>query len=156
MSIFYRLNKNNMKESKMFGKYYGRAVHTDTVDLSRVAEAIQENTTAKKADVLAVLTEMVNVMQRELCDSKRMKIDGLGSFKVTFSSTGVNDPKEYNAKDCIKRYRIVFTPEYSIDNSSGKRRRDTPLLRYAKAQEVPFNPIDTKPDTGGDGDDQNP
>ena len=155
MSIFYRISKNNMKESKMFGKYYGRAVHTDTVDLTQVAEEIQANTTAKRADVLAVLTEMINVMQRELCESKRVKIDGLGTFKVTFSSTGVNDIKEYSAKDCIKRFRIVFTPEYTIDKSSGKGRRDAPLLRNVKAVELPYNPNDPNAKPEG-GDEPNP
>jgi hypothetical protein len=36
---------------------------TQTTDLSALAERIQRNCTAKKSDVLAVLTELVEVMQ---------------------------------------------------------------------------------------------
>ena len=51
MSIFYRLSQNNMDGSKMFGKWYGRAVHLNTIDLADIAKQIQANTTAKEADV---------------------------------------------------------------------------------------------------------
>ena len=156
MSIFYRLHQNNVADSKMFGKWYGRARHLNTVNLAMLAEEIQANTTAKAADVYAVLKELVNVMQRELLNSNRVKIDGLGTFKVSFSSAGADSAKEYNAKDCIKKFRILFQPEYGKDDHG---RRDTPMLRNAKAQELPYNDVKKETDDGGDtpgGDEPNP
>ena len=152
MSIFYRLSQNNMDGSKMFGKWYGRAVHLSTVNLAGIAEQIQANTTAKKADVLAVLTELVEVMQHELEASKRVRIDGIGTFKVTFASKGADTAKEYNPTECVKKFRINFMPEYTtVKTAGGKRRKDTPLLRACKAQELPVNTvIHGDDDEGGD------
>ena len=152
MSIFYRLSQNNMDGSKMFGKWYGRAVHLSTINLAGIAEQIQANTTAKKADVMAVLTELVEVMKRELEASKRVKIDGIGTFKVTFASKGADTAKEYNPTECVKKFRIIFTPEYTtVKSAEGKRRKDTPLLRNCKAQELPLNTVIKEEDEeGGD------
>ena len=142
MSIFYRLSQNNMDGSKMFGKWYGRAVHLGTINLAGIAEQIQANTTAKEADVKAVLTELVTVMQRELQASNRVRIDGIGTFKVTFASKGADSAKEYNPTDCVKKFRIIFQPEYTtVKGSNGKRRNDTPMLRNCKAQELPVNAV---------------
>ena len=142
MSIFYRLSQNNMDGSKMFGKWYGRAVHLGTINLAGIAEQIQANTTAKEADVKAVLTELVEVMQRELQASNRVRIDGIGTFKVTFASKGADTAKEYNPTECVKKFRIIFTPEYTtVKGAEGKRRKDTPMLRNCKAQELPVNAV---------------
>ena len=156
MSIFYRLSQNNMDGSKMFGKWYGRAVHLSTVNLAGIAEQIQANTTAKEADVKAVLTELVTVMQRELQASNRVRLDGIGTFKVTFASKGADSAKEYNPTDCVKKFRIIFQPEYTtVKAGDGKRRKDTPLLRNCKAKELPVNTVVHGEDEEG-GDEPNP
>ena len=41
---------------------------------------LQRNCTVKKADILAVLDELVETMRDQLQDSKRVKLDGFGSF----------------------------------------------------------------------------
>lgn len=148
MSIFYRLHQNNMDGSKMFGKWYGKAVHTQVVSTAELASIMQENCTVKYSDILAVLTELSTTMKKELLDSKRVKINGLGSFKVSFSSKGADSAKEYSAKDCVKRFRILFQPEVSTDEYG---RRTHELLRGAKAQELPKNDVDK-----GDGTEQTP
>ena len=156
MSIFYRLSQNNMDGSKMFGKWYGRAVHLNTVDLDNIAQQIQANTTAKMADVKAALTELVEVMQRELQNSNRVRINGIGTFKVTFASKGADTADEWSSLDCVKKFRINFMPEYTtVKTAGGKRRKDTPLLRACKAQELPVNTVIHGEDEEG-GDDQNP
>lgn len=66
MSIFYRLYQNKLKDSKSFGKYYARAIHTDTVDLDDIADVIERNCTLKRSDVKACLTELVEVMRDAL------------------------------------------------------------------------------------------
>ena len=159
MSIFYRLKQNNIADSKMYGKWYGKAVHTQVVSTAQLASIMQENCTVKYSDIQAVIAELVTTMKRELLDSKRVKINGLGSFKVSISSRGADSAKEYNAKDCVKRYRILFQPEVTTDEYG---RRTHELLRGAKAQELPKNDVDKgdgteeTPDAPAGGDDQNP
>ena len=70
---------NNKKNLKTYKKFYARAVHLGTAQLADMAEKIQASCSVKKSDVLAVLTELAEVMTTELQDSKVVKIAGLGS-----------------------------------------------------------------------------
>ncbi|MEE3386208.1 MAG: DNA-binding protein, partial [Prevotella sp.] len=76
MAVLYKLYQDNRDNSKHKGSWYARAKTLDTVTLNEIAQRIQDNTTAKKADALAVLTEMVEVVRDYLQKSYRVKIDG--------------------------------------------------------------------------------
>ena len=94
--IFYKLIQNKNEEMpKAFNKWYARPVVTETIDLDYIAERIQRNSTAKKSDAKAVLTEMVEVITDALQSSQRVKIDGFGAFKVGLSSRGADSVEDY-------------------------------------------------------------
>ena len=97
----------------MFGKYYMRAVITNTVDTDTVATRIQQNASVKKSDVLAVLAELSEVIHEYLIDGKAVKLDGIGTFKVAISSEGsVSASEATSAK--IKNERVNFMPETKV------------------------------------------
>ena len=87
MSVFYKLYQDNRDTSTHKGMWYARAKSLDTVSLNEIAQRIQDNSTAKKSDALAVLTEMVEVIRDYLQKSYRVKIDGLGAFKMSLSTS---------------------------------------------------------------------
>ena len=70
MAVFYRLYQDNRSNSTHPGEWYARAVHTGTVDIDGLAEEMQANCTVKRADIVAVLSELVETMQRHLQMSK--------------------------------------------------------------------------------------
>ena len=80
MSVFYRLYKNTNSKSRAYNKWYAKAVVTNVVTTAKLAEIMQRNCTVKASDIRAVLTELVETMRDQLQDSKRVKLDGLGSF----------------------------------------------------------------------------
>ena len=120
--IFYKLIQNKNEEMpKAFNKWYARPVVTETVDLDYIAERIQRNSTAKKSDAKAVLTEMVEVISDALQSSQRVKIDGFGAFKVGISSRGADSEEDYSAAEHVRGLRIIFQPETQTDPSTRKR-----------------------------------
>ena len=82
MAVFYRLHQDQSTGTKRSGKWYARAVPTACIGTRQLAEIIQRNCTVKKSDVMAVLEELVEVMKDQMQDSKRVKLDGFGSFKI--------------------------------------------------------------------------
>ena len=82
MAVFYRLHQDQSTGTKRSGKWYARAVPTAVIGTRQLAEIIQRNCTVKKSDVMAVLEELVEVMKDQMQDSKRVKLDGFGSFKI--------------------------------------------------------------------------
>ena len=120
--IFYKLIQNKNEEMpKAFNKWYARPVVTETIDLDYIAERIQRNSTAKKSDAKAVMTEMVEVITDALQSSQRVKIDGFGAFKVGISSRGADSEEDYSTAEHVRGMRIIFQPETQTDPSTRKR-----------------------------------
>ena len=120
--IFYKLIQNKNEEMpKAYQKWYARPVVTETIDLDYIAERIQRNSTAKKSDAKAVLTEMVEVITDALQSSQRVKIDGFGAFKVGLSSRGADSEEDFTVSENVRGMRIIFQPETQTDPSTHKR-----------------------------------
>lgn len=154
MSVMYRKYQNkNVKNQKCFGKWYARAVTVATMSTDQVSEKIEANCSMKRADVLAVLSEMAVVIKDALNDSKRVVIDGLGAFKPTLHTTPAETSKDFSAGKNVKSIGILFQPQ-TIVTSDGKHVKK--LMEYANATELPKNFIVDKTDEedgeqGGEG-----
>ncbi|MDE6353468.1 MAG: HU family DNA-binding protein [Prevotella sp.] len=136
MAVFYRLYQNNHTESDQYKKWYGRSVAIDKVTTDQLAEEIEANCTVKRADILAVLSELVVVMKRELQNSKRVCLDRFGAFKIGVSTKPADTAKDFNVKDNVKGMHIIFQPELHID-ATGRRVRS--FLDGCKVAELPVN-----------------
>ena len=146
MAVLYKLYQDNRDTSTHKGEWYARAKTLDTVTLNEIAQRIQDNTTAKKADALAVLTEMVEVVRDYLQKSYRVKIDGLGAFKMSLRTSPAPTAKEFSASKNIKSMRALFQEDVTVDKN-GMRHRS--LSSGATAKELPKNAVGSD-DEGGD------
>jgi predicted histone-like DNA-binding protein len=116
------------------------------IDSRGLAEIIQRNCTVKKADVLAVIEELVEVMRDQMQDSKRVKLDGFGSFKIGINCRGARSAKAFTVNDNIEGLHVVFTPERTHDQAGNRVKQ---FLQGVKVEELPENKID-KDEEGGD------
>ena len=121
MIFFFLFQNKNEEMPKAYQKWYARPVVTETIDLDYIAERIQRNSTAKKSDAKAVLTEMVEVITDALQSSQRVKIDGFGAFKVGLSSRGADSEEDFTVSENVRGMRIIFQPETQTDPSTHKR-----------------------------------
>ena len=141
MSVFYRLNQDKSKNTMRSGKWYARAVSTSVINTRQLAEIMQRNCTVKRSDILAVIDELVETMRDQLQDSKRIKLDGFGSFKIGVRSIGAATAKEFSVSENIKGMRVIFSPERSTD-ASGNRTKQ--FLQGIKVEELPKNSVEKK------------
>ena len=115
-NVTYKLKQYKNSNSSYNNFFYPRAVITGEMDLNDIAEKIQANCSLKKSDVLACLAELVEHVREALLDSKRVRLNGLGMFRIgIITKKMVEDIKEFNVRECIGGYRVNFLPEYSID-----------------------------------------
>ena len=145
MSVFYRLHQDKSKNTVRSGKWYARAVPTAVINTRQLAEIMQRNCTVKKSDILAVLDELVETMRDQMQDSKRVKLDGFGSFKIGISSNGAETAKDFTTSGNIRSMHVVFTPERSTD-AAGNRIKQ--FLQGAKAEELPKNLVEKAKPSG--------
>ena len=123
MAVLYRVYKDNRENSLTSGQYFARAIHTDTVALKQMALEIEENVSVKYSDVSAVLIELVNVMNRHLNASRRVKLDGFGSFKIGLKTKGALREEDFTATKNIVGSKLLFQPDYTVDVATQKRTR---------------------------------
>ena len=145
MAVFYRLSQVTSPKQKGYGKWYPRAVMTNTVDTNELANIMQRNCTVKKSDILAVISELIETMQDQLQDSKRVKLNGFGTFKIGLTSEGANSAADFSSSKHIKGLHVLFQPEVKTD-SNGQRQKT--FISGCTVQEAPKNAVDTsKPKT---------
>ena len=138
MSVFYRLHQDQSTGTKRSGKWYARMVPTAVIDTRQLAEIIQRNCTVKKADVLAVLDELVETMRDQMQDSKRVKLDGFGSFKIGIESKGAQTAAKFSVAEHLTGMRVIFSPERTKDSSGARAKQ---FLQGAKVEELPENKV---------------
>ena len=139
MSVFYRLHQDQSTGTKRSGKWYARAVPMACIGTRQLAEIIQRNCTVKKSDVMAVLEELVEVMKDQMQDSKRVKLDGFGSFKIGIESKGAQTAAKYSVAEHVTGLHVVFMPERTTD-SGGNRSKQ--FLQGCKVEELPMNTVE--------------
>lgn len=110
MSIKVRLQQSKFKEKNRGGKWHARTVNTGDVTTSELAAEIQEETTFTRGEVEGFITELVDVIARNLRDGHTVVIDGLGRFHLTVESKPVDDPKDFNLKQNITDVKLKFVP----------------------------------------------
>ena len=140
MSVFYRLSKVTSPKAKGYGKWYPRAVITQTVDTEMLATIMQRNCTLKKADIVAVISELIETMADQLQDSKRVKLNGFGSFKIGIRGEGADSAADFSISKNIKGLHVLFQPEVKTD---GNGQRQKTFITGCSVQEAPKNDVDT-------------
>ena len=124
--------------TKRSGKWYARAVPIGVIDTRGLSEIIQRNCTVKRSDVMAVIEELVEVMKDQMQDSKRVKLDGFGSFKIGINCKGARSAKAFTVNDNIEDLHVVFTPERTTDNAGNRVKQ---FLQGATCIELPDNKV---------------
>ena len=146
MSVLFRLHQDQSHGTARSGKWYARAVPIGVINTRGLAEIIQRNCTVKRSDVMAVIEELVEVMKDQMQDSKRVKLDGFGSFKIGLNCRGARSAKAFTITDNIEGMHVVFTPERSHDQAGNRVKQ---FLHGVKVEELPENKVD-KDQEGGD------
>jgi predicted histone-like DNA-binding protein len=117
------------------------------VDTEQLAAIMQRNCTLKKADIVAVISELIETMADQLQDSKRVKLNGFGSFKIGIRGEGADSAADFSTSKNIKGLHVLFQPEVKTDGS-GLRQKT--FITGCSVQEAPKNDVDTtKPANSG-------
>lgn len=111
MSQKYIKTRNNNTYSNAYGKYFAQAVYDNHfVETEQLAEFIQTQASVKKSDIKAVLDELGSAIKHFFELGQKIRLDGIGIFKVGFSSIGVTKIEDCGAATISTR-RVLFQPE---------------------------------------------
>ena len=113
MSQKFVKTQNKNSKSEAFGKYFCQAVYDNHfIGTEELAEFIQRQASVKKSDIKAVLQELGEALKHFFEMGQKVRLDGIGIFKVGFSSIGVDKLEDCSASGITTR-RVLFQPETS-------------------------------------------
>lgn len=105
-----RVNPQKLEEPM---KYFPSPYYTGSIDLEKISENISSATTLTQADVTAVIQALIMQIPHYMELGLITKLDGLGSFRLSFSGEGKENPSDITAKD-IDDIHIIFTPDIKL------------------------------------------
>ena len=151
MPTFYKLYQDKREGSKNEGKWYARAKCLGYWDLEKLADHIQDNVSAKKSDVIAVLRELVVVMAEAFDAGYGVRLNGFGRFKVGLKTVPADTAKEFTASKNVVGSSINFQPETHWSAADGNVRTN-PFTTGLKVQEYGKYTVDAEEEEEEEGD----
>ena len=112
--LYYRIVQNQSVGTKASGKYFPFAKSLETLDTRAMAEHIAQHGSVFTTDVVfGVLEKFRTCLIEMLLESKKVKVDGLGTFYCTIENQpgGSDTLEDFNVREHITALHIRFLPE---------------------------------------------
>ena len=104
--------------------YYVKAVSTETLSLRDMAKHIASHGSPFTVDtIMGVLEAFRNCCIEQLLESKKVKVEGLGTFYVTIANKkgGEKDLKKFNIGTMAVGLRLRFLPETATEEKISQK-----------------------------------
>ena len=122
--ILYEVKQNQNSYSAAFGKWYAQIKNLETLNTRKLAQHISEHGSIYTPDVVyGVLEKFRSCLLEMLLNSKKVKIEGLGTFYCTLENqkNGALEKEEFNVNKHIKGLHIRFLPEQTTEEDISSR-----------------------------------
>lgn len=107
--------KKNEESGVVPGQYYPFPVYGTTIDMDDFTREISHATSLTPSDVHAVVVELVEIFSRHLAKGDKVKVNGIGTFKVSFSGYGAPSPEDVSATNIDRSsIKITFVSDSSL------------------------------------------
>ena len=122
--IIYEVYQNKNEHSAANGKYYARVKNLESLNTRKLANHISEHGSVYTPDVVyGVLEKFRSCLLEMLLNSKKVKIDGLGTFYTTIECEkgGALSKDKFNVNKDIRGLHIRFLPEQEQEQNISSR-----------------------------------
>jgi predicted histone-like DNA-binding protein len=97
-------------------KYYAIPVNAGKFTLRELSSDIAGRTSLSRGDIENVLTTLVETLPMLLKVGVSVKLDNLGTLRLSISSEGVDSPEDFTSAH-IKGVKVIFTPSAEMKKS---------------------------------------
>ena len=117
MAVPYKLQrKKNPQKPQEQGKWYAVPKTGKAVNEKIMTRIATEDTTMADFELLAAAKVIGKFIHNQTVQGKKVKIPGLGSFRVSFGSEGVDDITKFNT-NMIRNVKMVFLIDTDLRDS---------------------------------------
>ena len=122
--IIYEVYQNQNEHNVAFGKWYGRVKYLESLNTRKLSNHIAEHGSIYTPDVVyGVMEKFRSCLLEMLLNSKKVKIDGLGTFYTTLECKkgGAVTKDKFSVLKDIKGLHIRFLPEQEQEQNISSR-----------------------------------
>ena len=122
--IIYEVYQNQNEHSTAFGKFYARVKYLENLNTRKLSNHIAEHGSIYTPDVVyGVMEKFRSCLLEMLLNSKKVKIEGLGTFYTTLECTkfGAVTKDKFNVNKHVKGLHIRFLPEQEQEQNISSR-----------------------------------
>ena len=122
--ILYEVKQNQNEHNAAFGKWYAQIKSLETLNTRKLANHISEHGSIYTPDVVyGVLEKFRSCLVEMLLESKKVKIEGLGTFYCTLENqkNGAAKKEDFNVNKHLKALHIRFLPEQTTEENISSR-----------------------------------
>lgn len=122
--ILYEVKQNQNEHNAAYGKWYAQVKALETLNTRKLANHISEHGSLYTPDVVyGVLEKFRSCLIEMLLNSKKVKIEGLGTFYTTLENqkNGAAKKEDFNVNKHLKALHIRFLPEQTTEENISSR-----------------------------------
>ena len=106
----YKLvERGNPTDKTAEKKLYATPVYSGKVMKKQIADDLVLISSLSRGDISSVIENLLDAIPKYLLSGYSVQLGDLGTFRISFSSEGVDDPDSFNV-GMIRGHKILFTP----------------------------------------------
>jgi predicted histone-like DNA-binding protein len=116
----YKLvERKNPQKPTEAGKLYAAPVNDGKVSQKEIAAEIVGLSSLARGDVNNVIDSVIDIVPKYLKMGKSVNLGDLGTFRLSFSSQGVENAETFNI-NLIEGVKVIFTPSSELKSALEK------------------------------------
>ena len=122
--IIYEVYQNKNEHNAAYGKWYGRVKYLESLNTRKLSNHISEHGSIYTPDVVyGVMEKFRSCLLEMLLNSKKVKIEGLGTFYTTIECQkgGAVSKEKFSIQKDVKGLHIRFLPEQEQETNISSR-----------------------------------
>ena len=122
--ILYEVKQNMNSFNSGYRKWYAQIKSLETLNTRKLAQHISEHGSIYTPDVVyGVLEKFRSCLVEMLLKSKKVKIEGLGTFYCTLENqkNGADKKEDFNVNKHLKALHVRFLPEQTTEENISSR-----------------------------------
>lgn len=134
------VERKDPQSPEVEGKYYAQAQARGEAGIRELSQRIQQSCTVTRADVMAVLIALEDVVADSLANGEIVRLGELGSLQVSLRGKGAISPEEYH-DGLIEKGKILFRSGETLSTMLDTLKFQRVEKKYRKEEEKEEEPI---------------
>jgi predicted histone-like DNA-binding protein len=123
MLKFNVIQRRDPRDQNAIPKFYATLKKVQTVDLEYIANELAEKSSISKGDVMSIITNLIDLVPKELAGGRTVHLGKLGTFWLNISSKGYETAEEVSP-EAIKKVNVRFKPAPTLKSLLGNLKFD--------------------------------